>query len=198
LILPWGKREQVSIPIPSIPAAFRREDVPDQVEPKGRTWTVRKIEVENPMDLHPWRLLPSATAATAQGMETLLEAWLSNPKARGPKPFRWKAWLDDAPREWTQDASVIMGQRIITPHLGAALWDRVQAPGERFPQITDDEHIVHQMISARSEGIRTARRGLSRACTDQERAAYLARLPDFIRYTLEEQCREERQVLWYL
>lgn len=183
---PWGTREAVEIPMPPLPAAFRREDIPDQVEPRGAAWSVRKIHVVNPMRVHPWQTLPDTQARTAKGMQTALERWIENPRSRGPRPFRWRPWINAARKEWTDDAAVIMGQQIITPCLGATLWERIQPPGDRWPDISRPEHVAHQVIAARAQGIRAARRGLYEACTPAVRRAYLDRLPENIRFHLEE------------
>ena len=192
---PWGIREWISIPMPPLPAAFRAEDVPEQVEAKGSRWTIRKVNAGNPMSIHPWQRIPSASMRSMKGMRTMLEQWLDNPKSRGPKPFRWRAWYQDAGKEWTDDAGVIMGQRV-RGNLGAALWDRVQKPDDRFPGVDHPEHVAHQLVAAYAQAVRTARRFMSDACTDQERVAYLSRLPDSIREHLEEICRESERVRW--
>lgn len=196
LDLPWGKRERIAVPMPSLPAAFRRDEVPDQIEPKGGKWTVRKIHVQNPMDIYPWQKLPSAQAMTADGMKRALDAWIENPKARGPRPFRWRPWIADARKEWTPEAAVILGERMVTPHLGAALWSRIHKPDEGFPDLSRSEHFIHQMITAYAQGIATARRHVFNACTRQDQGTYLARLPDDIRRILEEECDQAERCLW--
>lgn len=177
---------EIPVPLPPLPPAFRREDLPDQLEPKKTRWSVRKIHTPNPLTIHPWQELPSATQRTADAMRTMLEAWIANPKRRGPRPFRWRSWLKDAPKEWTSSAEALLGQQIRTAHLGAILWSRVQAPSEGYPDITRDEHIMHQLIEAHAQGIHTARAHLAHACTPAERIAYLARMPETIRHHLEE------------
>lgn len=190
---PWGTRERIEIPLPSLPAAFSRDEIPDQLEPKGTAWTVRRVHVGNPLKAHPWHKIPQAMK-TAKGMQTALESWLENPSSRGPKPFRWRGWYADARKEWTPAAGALMGEQRQTTHLGATLWTRIQAPEERFPDPSNPEHFARQMISARYQALRTARRGLHNACTDGERVAYLARMPEDIRIHLEEICREKQQV----
>lgn len=190
----WGTRERIEIPAPSLPAAFSRDEVPDNAEPKGTRWTVRRIAAANPLEVHPWQKLPAAAARTAAGMRSALEQWLNNPRSRGPRPFRWRPWYADAPKTWTDEAATLLGQHTTTPHLGALLWTRVQAPPQSYPAIDHPEHIAHQMISAHAAALRTARRGLHNACTPAERIAYLARMPAIVRYHLEEICREEEQI----
>ena len=196
LVTPWGTREEIPIPAPPLPAAFRRDEVPDQAEPKGTKWTVRKIHTPNPLELHPWRKLPTANRRTAEGMASALETWINNPKSRGPRPFRWRPWIADAQKEWTAEAGVILGERITTPHLGAALWSRVQPPEMSYPAADHPEHIGQQLIASHAAAIRTARQHMHNTCTPHERIAYLARLPERIRQHLEEQCREMEESLW--
>ena len=145
------------------------------------------------MAVHPWQNIPCAKKS-AREMKSALEHWLENPYSRGPRPFRWRAWYAAARKEWTGDATALMGQQILTPHLGAVLWSRIQAPPERFPQPDHPEYFARQMIASRAEALRAGRRGLHNACTPNARAAYLARMPDNIRVHLEEICREEAQV----
>jgi hypothetical protein len=182
---PWGARMPVEIPMPTLPAAFSREDVPEQMEPKGKRWTVRKVNAQSPLTRHRWRDLPMAHAKTAAGMKTALESWLENPKSRGPKPFRWRAWYAGSPKEWTEEAAAMLGERIITPSIGAVLWSRVQAPAERFPQPDHPEHITHQVRQAYAQRIREHRRSAGMACGWPERVAYLAQLPEDLRQHLE-------------
>jgi len=191
---PWGTREQISIPLPSLPAAFSRDEVPDQAEAKGTRWTVRRIQVANPLHTHPWHKLPSSNARTAAGMKSAIELWLNNPGSRGPRPFMWRPWYAAAAKTWTDDAAIMLGEQRTTPHLGATLWSRVQAPPASYPPIDHPEHIAHQLISAHAAALRTARRGLHNACTPGERTAYLARMPETIRIHLEEICREQDQI----
>lgn len=191
---PWGTREQISIPLPSLPAAFSRDEVPDQAEPKGTRWTVRKVRAANPLHTHPWHKLPSSNARTAAGMKSALEQWINNPRSRGPRPFRWRPWYAAATKTWTDEAATLLGEQRITTHLGATLWSRVQAPPASYPAFDHPEHIAHQMISARSEALRAARRGLHNACTPLDRVAYLARMPESIRVHLEEICREQDEI----
>jgi hypothetical protein len=186
---PWGRRERIPIPLPPLPQGFRQEDLADQLEPKGTKWTIRKIHTRNPLELHPWRKLPTATARTAQGMKTALEAWIENPKSRGPRPFKWRSWLKDAPKEWTASADALMGTHERTARLGAMLWSKIQAPPEGYPTPDRWEHIANQLMLAQYEGIATARSNLSHACTPAERTAYLARMPEEIRVHLEETCQ---------
>ena len=185
LVTPW-ETYTVEIPAPPLPQAFRQEDMPDQAEPKAGRWTVRRIHARSPLDTHPWQKLPQAHSRTAAGMKSALEAWLENPRSRGPQPFRWRTWHAGAPKEWTGEAQTLMGERKQTRHLGAMLWDRVQAPPERFPQPDHPEHITHQLNQAHRSACYEARTGLSHACTPAQRVAYLQRLPERIRLTLEE------------
>jgi hypothetical protein len=194
-VFPWGTREQVEVPLPPLPAAFRREDVPEQAEPRQGKWSVRKVSVGNPMHQHPWRDIPSASVKTAGAMQTLLETWLNNPGSRGPLPFRWRSWYQDATREWTDDAAVIMGERVQT-NLGAALWSRIQKPDDRFPSADHPEHVAQQMISSCAQAVRTARRYMFGACAEEVRTVYLARLPDHVRHLLEETCRDQTRAMW--
>lgn len=190
---PWGTREPITIPLPSLPSAFDREEIPDQIEPKGGKWTVRNVRVSNPLGIHPWQRIPTAMRS-ARGMESALEAWIQNPRSRGPKPFRWRSWYAEAAKEWTGEAGVLLGERTIAPNLGAALWSRVQAPGDRFPDPGHPEHFARQMIASHAQALREGRRGLHGCCTDGERIAYLARMPEQIRIHLEDICRENQQV----
>lgn len=194
---PWGHQERITIPLPPLPQAFNRDQIPDQIEPKGGRWTVRHVNARNPLEAHPWRDLPHAAARSAEGMRTMLEAWLENPKVRGPRPFKWRRWYAGAERTWTQDATTILGERY-TGQLGAALWERIEKPPDRFPDATHPEHIAHQMISAHAQALRHARAGLHKACTPEERRAYLARMPEIIRHHLEEICQESDALApWY-
>ena len=193
---PWGTRERIEIPRPPLPAAFSREEIPDQAEPKGTTWTVRRIHVSNPLQTHPWQRLPQNSGRTAAEMKQALDAWIENPRSRGPRPFRWRRWYAAALKEWTPEAAVILGEQIRTPHLGATLWSRIQAPEERYPHPTHPEHIAHQLVAAHAQALRQARRGLREACTTDERRAYLAKMPESIRHHLEEICREEAECHW--
>jgi len=186
---PWGTREAIEIPIPPLPSAFRREDVPEQAEPKGGPWTVRRVYAANPLTVHPWEDIPRPKGRTAISMKTAFEDWIENPASRGPVPFRWRPWYAAARKEWTDDATVILGERGTTQGLGAALWSRVEAPDERYPDPSHPEHIAHQLLAAHAQAIRSARRGLVSACTPLARGAYLARLPDSIRKHLEETCQ---------
>jgi hypothetical protein len=133
---------------------------------------------------------------TADGMKRALDAWIENPRSRGPRPFRWRPWIASAAREWTPEARAIFGERTETPHLGAALWSRVQKPDEGFPDPSREEHFAAQMIAAHAQGIATARRHMLNTCTPAARIAYLARLPVNMREILEEQCEEAERCLW--
>jgi hypothetical protein len=187
---PWGTRERIEIPLPPLPQSFNREQIPEQIEPKFGRWTVRRVNARNPLDAHPWQTLPHAAARTAEGMKTSLEAWLENPRSRGPRPFRWRNWYATAERTWTEQAGTIFGRRYIG-QLGAALWENIEKPPDRFPDASHPEHIMHQLVRDHAQALRMARRGMLTACTPDARRAYLARMPDFIRIHLEEICQEQ-------
>lgn len=193
---PWGVRERISIPVPALPAAFRQEDVAEQAQAKGSRWSIRRISVENPLRVHPWQRLPVAMAKNAAGAKAALEEWLENPKARGPKPFRWRSWFQQAPREWTAEAGVILGTRRRSEGLGAILWDRPDHPLDRLPPPDHPEAIPALLVEAHVEGVRAARRYLFGPCKPHDRPAYLARLPESIRQPLEEACLNQALARW--
>jgi hypothetical protein len=194
---PWGTRERITIPLPPLPAAFNREQIPEQIQPRFGRWTIKRVNTMNPLEAHPWETLPNAATRTAEGMRSMLEEWISNPRSRGPKPFKWRNWYAAAERTWTEQAGAILGRRYIG-QLGAALWENIEKPPDRFPDITHPEHIAHQLVRDHAQALRTARQSLSTACTPDERRAYLARMPESIRHHLEEICREQDEMLSWL
>jgi hypothetical protein len=182
----WLGREPVPIPRPAAPWTIQNPHESDQLEPKGEAWTVRRVGHRSPLDTHPWQQIPQATRNTAKEHASALETWLQNPKARGPRPFRWSAWWRNLPKRWTTTAEALLGQRT-QGHLGAALWSKVQATADPGPQDpTDPRHWIHQLAAS----IRTARRQLSQRLVNvyssAERASILANLPGHLaRYFME-------------
>ena len=181
-----GHRESIEIPLPPLPAAFR--EAPDTLEPSPTgAWTVRKVHVRNPLELHPWRKLPSAIRKNAAQHKSALDQWINNPHSRGPRPFRWRGWMDNAPAEWTAAAAALMGTRIEAPNIGSALWENMENPPDRFPRDPRHPESLQNLMSyAVANARRTARELLSNARTPEERAKVLRNLPgDLARHMTE-------------
>lgn len=172
-----GHRERVEIPLPPLPSAFR--EAPDSLEPSPTgAWTIRRRAIRNPLEVHPWRKLPSAIRHSQKEHRSALDEWIQNPSSRGPRPFRWRRWLDDAPGEWTGHATALMGRRIEAPHLGAALWANMNNPDDRFPRDPRHPESLQALLGyAVANARRTARELLSNAQTVEDRARVLRNLP---------------------
>jgi len=186
LELVTGHRERIEIPLPPLPLAFR--EAPDTLEPqKDGAWTVRRKAVRNPLEVHPWRRLPSAIRHSQAEHKSALDTWISNPKSRGPRPFKWRRWLDDAPGEWTAYAWELMGERIEAPNLGALLWSNMENPPDRFPRDPRHPESLQNLLGyALAHAKRTARELLSNATTMEARAKVITNLPaDLAAYLIE-------------
>ena len=186
LELVTGHREHIEIPLPPLPPQFR--EAPDSLEPNpDGAWTVRRIQTRNPLELHPWRKLPSAIRHTAAEHRSALDAWLNNPKSHGPRPMRWRSWLKNAPAEWTTAATTLMGYRYAGQTTGASLWSNMEAPQDRFPRDPRHPESLQNLIGyAVATARRTARELLANARTTEERATILGNLPsDLARHFTE-------------
>lgn len=172
-----GHRERIEVPLPPLPQQFK--EAPDSLEPNpAGAWTIRRKAVRNPMEVHPWRRLPSAIRHSAKEHKSALDAWIDNPRSRGPRPFRWRTWMNDAPGEWTAAATALMGERIEAPNIGAALWSNMRNPDDRFPRDPRHPESLQALMGyAVANARRTARELLSNAKTLEDRARVLRNLP---------------------
>ena len=185
-----GHQETIEIPLPPLPPAFR--EAPDSLEanPEG-CWTVRKVAVRNPLEVHPWRNLPTAIRHSAKEHRSALDAWIENPRKHGPRPFQWRRWMQDAPAAWTDSATALMGARIEAPNIGAMLWTNMNNPEDRFPR--DPRHpesLQNLMGYAIANARKTARELLAHALTPEDRATVLRNLPGDLAAYLTEQSHE--------
>jgi hypothetical protein len=181
-----GHRESIEIPLPPLPSAFR--EAPDTLEPNpAGAWTVRKVAVRNPLQVHPWRDLPNAIRHNQAEHASALDHWLANPRSRGPRPFRWRSWMNGAPAVWTDAARALMGERTQAPHLGAMLWANMENPADRFPRDPRHPESLQALMGyAVANARKTARDQLRNAWTPEERARVLANLPrDLAEYLTE-------------
>lgn len=192
LELVTGRRERIEIPLPPLPAQFR--EAPDALEPNETgAWTVREKKVRNPLEVHPWRKLPTAIRHTKEEHESALDRWIANPRSRGPRPFRWRLWWKDAPGRWTEAARALMGERIEAPNIGAMLWANMENPNDRFPRDPRHPESLQALMGyAVANARRTARELLANARTPEDRAKVLARLPADLSAHLMEPCHHER------
>jgi hypothetical protein len=104
-----------------------------------------------------------------------------------PRPFRWRAFWQDAPKEWTQDAETLLGERV-PGAIGAALWSKINPTTGHIPtDPMDPRSIVHQLKTAVHDARRSISRQFHRQRTVKDRLEYLQTLPAHLRgYYLEE------------
>lgn len=192
-------KDEVGIPLPNLPGMLRVDDIPEQIE--ARPFQACTVAMVSPLRKHKGlHLLPRTKRemkdwlgweigrgwardrilgnGSTRGKRAAWALWLSeNPRPKAPEPFRWKAFWHSAPKEWTRDAHLILGDRE-PGTIGAAIWKRIQ-PDARVgdTDITDPRHWVQLMMHS----VRTAQRTVSARCSTftrlDERVEYLRTLP---------------------
>ena len=199
---PWLGLHGVPVPRPSMPACLSLDQLAEQAEPSKDK--VMNIYTGNPLGkyakqlenfpktkqtLKDWlghqeyarkareRLRESVKGERAY--RAALRLWKeANPKPEMPQPFRWRAFVTDAPKEWTARAETILGTREPGKSLGSLLWSKVECtePGVNIP-LDDRRSWRSQMENAYKDAIRTAQGHLRKCFTLEQRAEYLQSLP---------------------
>ena len=197
---PWGKAG-VPIPFPSMPERIDAESLPDQVEP-GQ-WQPVKVKTAQPMERHKGlHLLPKTKKSLSDWLgyeESKAKAreriWSEEPGTRAeksrnwkawkgnniapelPEPFKWQAFWTMAPKEWTTEAAMLLGERT-SSNLGALLWSKVK-PSDAIgsPDTTDPRNLENVLHHAVRDARRTIERHISRFPRIEQRLEYMETMP---------------------